>query len=335
MAINDQIKINQYAPHLPSDPENYHFFQLVELLYLMQHADLEKGLDATLNEEPIRYISNASLAFPKSDVSKLRKNPNQKQITLETTFLGLTGSQSPLPNYYTEAMAWEYCQENKQLSAFLDLFNHRLLSALHRIWRKYRYYINFKKGGTDTLSQRMFALVGLGQANTRDSLHIDKSKMLAYSGLLASASRSPQILTTLISHCFDLQDVSIKSWEFRRVPISEEQQNRLGKKNCSSGLNMFIGSSIPDRTGKFTLEINGLSLEHFLTFLPNCDNYKRIETFMAFILRKPLAWDLKLGLAEKQVGGIRLGYEKLSQLGWTTFIGTPPEEPFITLAVQE
>lgn len=333
MASNNHI--DNATLSVPTHPEQYHFFQLIELLYLIKNADLEKGLDARPTEEPIRYISNASLAFPVSDVSSLQKNSHNNQFTLEATFMGLTGSQSPLPGYYMESTAWEYFQKNKRLASFLDLFNHRLLTAMHRIWRKYRYYINFKTGGTDNLSQRMFALVGLGQANIRDSLHINKSKMLAYTGLLASASRAPQILINLISHCFDLKDVTISSWQFRRVSISPAQQNRLGVKNSMMGNNFIIGSSVPDRSGKFTLEINSLTLNHFLTFLPNQDNYKRLHTFISFILRKPLAWDLKLGLAHKQVGGLHLGNEKLSQLGWTTFLGTPPEKPFITFAVQE
>ncbi|MCE1699871.1 type VI secretion system baseplate subunit TssG, partial [Enterobacter hormaechei] len=100
-----------------------------------------------------------------------------------------------------------------------------------QIWRKYRYSICFKQGGEDSFSQRMFSLVGLGSDINRRMLNINHSKMLAYAGLLASPGRSPEVICSLVSHCFDLQDVTLHGWQYRKVMIPEYQQNRLGGTN--------------------------------------------------------------------------------------------------------
>lgn len=334
MASSNKLTAPAAALPYKIQAERYNFFQLVELLYQLSHADLEQGLNTLPAQEPIRYLSNASLAFPISDISSLQTSKNH-HFELEVSLFGLTGSQSPLPGYYIESTAWEYFQQNKKLGLFLDLFNHRLVTLLHRVWRKYRYYINFKNAGSDAFSQRMFALVGLGKSTIRDSLQINKSKMLAYAGLLANASRSPQILIGLISHCFELDDVSIDSWQFRRVAIDPKQQNRLGEQNALLNNNMILGSSIPDCSGKFLLRFDNLDLKRFLTFLPNGKEYKNLVTFVSFILRGQLACDLQLGLKQEQASGLHLGVENSAMLGWTTFLGAPPLKPNVTITIQE
>lgn len=314
--------------------EKYNFFQLVELLYKIKNVDFETGLNTLPHSEPIYYASNASLAFPIRDIDSLQKTKSGKFL-LEISLFGLTGSQSPLPGYYLESTAWEYFQKSKKLATFLDLFNHRLTTLLYHAWRKYRYYINFKNAGEDSLSQRMFALVGLSKPIIRNSLEMNKSKMLAYAGLLASTSRSPQIIIGLVSHCFELNHVDILSWQFRRVPLVPSQQNKLGLTNCLIGENMILGDTVPDYSGKFVLAINKLSLKRFLNFLPNGEEYKNLVTFVSFILRSQLSWDLRLGLDNNQASGIQLGVENQSLLGWTTFLGEPPKEPHVTITVQE
>lgn len=69
--------------------------------------------------------------------------------------------------------------------------------------------------------------------------------------------------------------------------------------------------------------IKNLSLERYLTFLPEREEYLPLTTFVAFVLRDQLAWDLRLGLAPGEASGMRLGYKRYAQLGRTCFIGKP------------
>ncbi len=55
---------------------------------------------------------------------------------MAVSFRGLHGSQSPLPGYYLEDLAWEAGQNLGIRRHFLDFFNHRLVTLFHRAWRK-------------------------------------------------------------------------------------------------------------------------------------------------------------------------------------------------------
>ncbi|HAF2404063.1 TPA: type VI secretion system baseplate subunit TssG [Salmonella enterica] len=317
------------------------FYSLVEALCRENPArNPDFPLRTAPSQEAILFRADTSLAFPCSDIKDLTRN-QQGQFVMTTTFLGLTGSQSPLPGYYLEDIAQEAAQDESLVAELLNMFSHRWTQFVWQIWRKYRYYVCFRNGGTDVFSQRMFALVGLGSPGVRDRLAINHCKMLAYAGVLASPGRSPEVICSLISHCFDLPDVTMENWQLRKIDIPERQQNRLGvavkKRNrfftqkSTLGLNFTLGARVPDRSGKFLLCINNLSRERFLSFLPSGENFSPLSMFLSFILRDQLAWDLRLGLAPDQIGGMRLGDEKNTALGWTSFIGQPGQQPFITI----
>lgn len=322
----------------------YSFYQLVETLFKLSRVESSDGLRLLPVEEPIRFISSAGLAFPIRDIIDVLSTEKGRYF-LEVSFLGLHGSQSPLPTYYLESLATEYLHKETKLVDFMNLFNHRLVLLLHHIWRKYRYYINFRNEGVDVFSQRMFSLVGLGHEKTRNRLSIHHSKMLAYAGMLASPARSAEVITNLVSHCFNLQDVTLKEWCFRYVNISEKEQNRLGGvlkefgkppigRSCL-GINFTLGSRNPDRGGKFELQINSLTRQQFLSFLPNGENYLSLITFVSFVLKDQFAWDLKLGLKSKQITGMRLGDDYNSMLGWTSFLGEIERNPHVTICIRE
>lgn len=317
-----------------SGAPRFNFFQLVELISRLEGVDQEGALDHQPEQERIRFKATASLGFPTSDVLGVAKDEEGRH-QLEVAFLGLHGSQSPMPGYYLDELAWEYAQGEPKLGLFLDFFHHRLLTLLHRAWRKYRYHVRFQDEGEDGFSRLMFALVGLGNDVVRESLPVNRAKMLSYAGLLASPSRSPEVVAGLVAHCFDLDEVEVLAWQSRRVPVDREQQNRLGLANATLGGDMVIGERVNDCAGKFLLRINDLSFTRFLEFLPDGEFFQPLVRFVSFILRDQLAWDLRLGMGEGQARGLRLGDEQSSRLGWCSFLGQPPADPFVTICVQE
>ena len=139
----------------------------------------------------------------------------------------------------------------------------------------------------------------------------------------------------LVAHCFDLADVEVSAWQWRKVPVHQDQQNRLGGACATLGSDFVIGDKVNDCAGKFLLKINNLSFGQFLGFLPNGEHFHALVTFVSFILRDQLAWDLRLGFGQEQARGLRLGEEQSARLGWSTFLGQPPSDPFVTICVQE
>lgn len=322
------------------------FFALSERLHRLASGNgdaTELSLDTDPAQESIRFRADASLGFPVSDISALELDASGL-FRMSTTFMGLQGSQSPLPSYYLDHLAWKSAHEQSPVGDFLDMFSHRLTQFVWHIWRKYRYHVCFRNGGVDAFSQHMYSLVGLGHRQLRDKLAINHSKMLAYAGILANPGRSPEIICALVAHCFDLSDVTLQNWQRRMVDIEPDQQNSLGchtikngeEKTGRSVLGHFVlGTRVPDLCGKFQLSISNLTRKQFLSFLPSGENFLPLAMFAAFVLRDQLAWDLRLGLAQEQVGAMRLGDNKSALLGWTSFLGDPGVSPSVTIRVRE
>ena len=135
----------------------YSFFQLVDLIHRHHGDDLERSQDEQPQRERIRFSASAGLGFPGSDVvSAASPEHEHAPYQLEVSFLGLHGSQSPLPGYYLEDLAWEAGQNLGIRRHFLDFFNHRLVTLFHRAWRKYRYYVRFQPEASDGFSEHIF-----------------------------------------------------------------------------------------------------------------------------------------------------------------------------------
>lgn len=325
------MEVNEYL--IPSEIEKFQFFQLTEYLYRYKGIDIDSLLKLAPKADPLRFVGDASLSFVTRDITAI--TIAKEKIQVKIPFNNLLGAHSPLPSYYLDDLVWEDLQEDPRVVTLLNLFNHRLNVFLYKIWRKYRYFISFKHNGEDEVSQRMFALVGLGSKRIRDLLLVNQSKMLSYAGILANSSRSPQLISALISHCFELSSVKIQSWQFRRVEIPAQQQNKIGKKNNILGKNFIVGSHMPNYTGKFILTIGDLSFKEMERFLPTGSLYHSLINFVSFILRDQLAWDLQLILSNNQASSMKLGTDTSCYLGWTTFLGQPPNNPCALLTIQE
>lgn len=311
----------------------YSFFQLVDLIHRHHGDDLERFQDEQPQRERIRYSASAGLGFPGSDVlSALSPEHEHAPYQLEVSFLGLHGSQSPLPGYYLEDLAWEAGQDLGIRRHFLDFFNHRLVTLFHRAWRKYRYYVRFQTGASDGFSDHIFALVGLGDSHLRDATPVNWSKMLAYAGLMAGRSRSPEVVSGIVAHCFDLDSVDIEQWVLRRVAIPRDQQTCLGRTNASLGEDTLVGSGIRDRSGKFVLCIRGLSWQRFGDFLPNGKDHHRLVKLVEFATREQLAYDLELEMRPEDVRPFELG--KDVRLGWNSFVNPEARERLPAVRIQ-
>src|SRR5438046_10737079 len=105
------------------------FFQLVQMLERHYGPAAGLGGPGPAASELIRLRPDPSLAFPSGDVASLEQvtdSPDRFLIT--TTFLGLYGTTSPLPRFFSEQILW--CQQHadgETRRAFLDLVHSPLL----------------------------------------------------------------------------------------------------------------------------------------------------------------------------------------------------------------
>jgi len=305
--------------HLATRARHYDFYQLVELLFQQSGWQPEAASGTCPQVEGVRFRASASLGFPGADVVALHPCPREGHV-LEVSFLGLHGAQSPLPGYYLEHLAHASAHGEGAAVDLLNFFHHRLLTLLHFSWRKYRHYVRYQDGARDGFSAALFALTGLADEDLRAESPINWSKLLAYAGLVAGRSRSPEVVGGLLAHCFDLDEVSIVPWQARRVAVPDDQRSRCGTACMSLNRDFTIGDRVVDISGRFLIRIGRLTRRRMADFLPDGRDFAPLQAVVDFLLREPLAYDLELELMSDQIRPMRLATQDPERLGWTTFV---------------
>ena len=338
MANAQRVPSADLIDMLLEDGNSHDFFCLLERLHALHGDNLESADSYDADSQRIRLSNYAGMGFPASDVSVAERidNDGQHQYRIEATFLGMHGPDSPLPSYYVERLAYEAGQGTGIRPAFLDVFNHRLLTLLHQAWRKYRHYIRFRPDAGDELSQRLFALIGLENKATRGATPIAWSRLLSFAGMVVHRSRSPAMVAGLIAHCLDLEKVRIRDFELRHADIDPHDRFQLGRRNGQLGESVRLGDSVRTRHCKFTIVIEDLAQTRFREFLPHGENFERLRLLVAFLLRDQIPCDLELGLRQNEMPFFNLAPEIGTELGWTSLLHQPlhAQPPRIRLTVR-
>lgn len=303
--------VSDPAPAALEGLETWSFFALMRHLEsAFPHAPAFGGTQDPARE-PVRFRANPSLGYPAREVQRIEVAEDGSRVDVTVNFLGLQGPSSPLPPFYTEQVI-DDAADGGVLGAFLDLFNHRLVSLLARIHKHHRHGLRYEKGARDPVSLMVAALMGLlpGQAEHQ------RVALMPYVGLLSCYSLSASIIANLIGHCTGLP-VRIEEFVERTITIPPEQQSRLGERPPELGADFIVGASIADHMGKFRLVIGPLDQETFFRLLPDRPLFADVLQLLMLALKDPLAFDIRLELAPGELPAFGLGG---SRLGWNAWL---------------
>ena len=303
----------------------FDFYQAVRILMSDRGAQAPVGGLGPVEDEPIRFRPAASLGFASADtdaIERLDEGGEESRYRVTVNFLGLYGTVSPLPAFYTEAIISGNEQESNRRD-FLDLFHHRYIALLFRCFEKYRFYLRFCPGGGDQSSRWLAGLAALDQVAEEESPAVAmRERLLACLGVLLQGSRSAPALERILTHYFNGQTFRVRQFVKRHVTIRPEQRARLGAANARLGQDCTLGERVPDIAGRFRLEVGPLDFPSFLRFLPEGDHHGQLREVMPFLLKDQLDHDLALGLKREEVPRLELEPDNPCRLGWSTWLAT-------------
>jgi type VI secretion system protein ImpH len=296
---------------LLSEPYRFDFFQAVRILERAQPHRQPIGRNGPPWQEVVRLTANASLAFPPSSLHEVIPPTEALPVyRLVTNFFGLFGPSGVLPRHYTEQIIrverLSRSAERYALRAWLDLFNHRLLSFFYRAWEKYRFWIGQERGELfqaepDLFTQGLYALVGLGLPRSRgrlvvapgladsppaaappaatdsppaaapppsDAPRIHEWGLLYFAGIIAKKPRSAIGLEILLAGYFGWP-VRVLQFVGRRLRLDEWNRSRLGTANHQLGRTTVVGQSVWDVQNHFRVQLGPLTREQFHALLPD------------------------------------------------------------------
>ncbi len=319
MASQNRGSSSPLKSELLEKAHQFSFYQVMRLLRLFLSGQ-ESERETSVEEEYLRFRPELSLAFPPSDIAKIEENEGGKpRFFITATLLGLYGSSSPLPTFYTEDLLDEAAEDMSVTRDFIDIFNHRLYLLLFRCWVKYRLFLQVIEENHPETLEKLFCLIGLGEEALRRDLP-ESYSLIRYTGLITQFPKSASGLQTLLHDALGKVPVRIIPCVKRVVKIPLDQRLNLGKSGGRLGVDSFIGEEMDDRMGKFRIQIGPLKSETFHQFLPGNLDHHRLAFLTTFYLLDVFEYDIELILAEQEAKTVSLGESQWSRLGLDTWV---------------
>ncbi len=299
----------------------FSFFQVLRLLRRFGARLSDESAARTDGTGRIVVKPNLTLSFPASDVEKVEEfgDDDQTDFLVTANFLGLYGTATPLPIFYTEDLMDEEARDESVSRDFFDVINQPLFALLYRIWTKYRLHVTLLEEESPRGIERLFCLLGLGEKPLRQMIP-DPYRLLRYIGLFTQYPRSAAGLKTLLQDALGDIAVNVVPCVHRKARIPYSQQLRTGVSGSTLGVDSFVGETIDDRMGKFRVQLGPLTRSAFHRCVPGRTAFNWVVMLTGLYVVEPLEYDVEVIMAEEEVQSVVLGDETRGILGVDTWI---------------
>lgn len=313
MACQDQQSIFNLVENFTKQGHNYSFYQSIRWLNSIARVCENENLPRLT----IKVVPYLSLDFTGGDIKKITFNHRTGVVKIIATFLGLYGTVSPLPTFYTEKII-RNANDNIHIEKdFLDMFHKIFYQKTYAMWAKYKLNLMANEYRDDKYINRGYHLVGLGDKALR-RLVPDAKSLLKYAGILNKKTRSIVALEILLKDYFGV-NLKLKPSQKIINPITTEQQLNLGKINSSLGLDSYLGQQSYGFGSNLMVDIYDLDLKQLNLFTVK-NKYAEILSFLVkFYCSIPVRCFVKLHLKAEVVKNVQLGADKWAKLGQNTW----------------
>lgn len=338
MASTNRRPVPGLIDQARAEPYRFEFFQLVRLLRLHYSRTGRMDLGSRPHEDPLRFRSQLSLAFPPSEISGLRFECEGKVCAsgrplseLQVTFMGLVGPSGVLPRPYTELLLERHVQYRDDAAhAFLDIFTHRMTALFYEAWQKYRFHIEHERQGSSRFEQCLLNLVGLDPRARREKFERRQSPLRPelfsyFSGLFTQRPRNALNLEVMLAFQFSLP-IRVRQFAGRWLQLETGQCTRLGRCNTHLGDSAVAGRRVWDYQSCIRIELGPLSLRDYQRFQPGCHDYCQLLESVRFYLGPELEFDIAPLLKRKAMPLARLARDGQLALGWLGWLKSPARE---------
>ncbi|MGF6562640.1 type VI secretion system baseplate subunit TssG [Erwinia aphidicola] len=288
MARETQPSHSRLSPRMEADLTRMNFYRFCQLLE-KQHPDRPPlGSTACPQDDAVRFSPWPGMGFPASELKSVEYSEDDAAAPkVRTTFMGVYGVDSPLPTTYLDDIS-QRREGHEALQDFLDIFSHRILTQFYRIWRKYSYPATFERGGTDTISQSLLGLVGLGIPGTASHIATPVSRFLALLGVLRQPAKTQEGVQALVQLLAPETQARVSPYCLRPIEISQPL-GFYGEQDFLLDGNAPLGDEVMDTSSQLLIELFTDSESEAQGWKPDGQLY---QDFLV-MLRVYLGWRFK------------------------------------------
>lgn len=332
MANPTSTQLDAVVDFVVANHNRLEFFQMARLLAyaLNKDAEWQSGADDLVfdnwEEHFNRYLRirpMLSMSFPGRDIAKVEVLPDRK-LRVETTFFGLYGVTSPLPNFYTEGLIAADQNGKSNARGLIDIFHYAAYPLLIKAWTRYRGETGLRKGVSERQLTRKASWIGLVGDGARKRFD-QWPKMLQLAPLFANSNRSASGLQALVTCIVGSGSVRVRPCAPTRVTIPKKFQCNLGRHSHQLGEEAVLGKVLTDHLGHVEIIIRDQLQKDLQDIVPGGDRYAILKQSILLFAKDNLrirvkviheSWSRKLG--ESKLGlGASLGLKP--RMGWFNF----------------
>ena len=145
-------------------PWRYDLFQLLRRIDAQGGERYPLGRAPLPKFEPLRIGQQPSMGFAPSTVAEVRQREENGLHEVSILSFGLFGPNGPLPVHMTEyARERIHHHQDHSLSAFADLFHHRLTLLFYRAWADAQPAVSLDRDDNRRFEGYLASLIGMGQ----------------------------------------------------------------------------------------------------------------------------------------------------------------------------
>jgi len=312
---------------LHEDACSFEFFQAVTLLQRLHSGRQPVGRFSKPEDEAVHFHTNNTLAFPASQIQAI-EYPENVPPQMLVNFMGLTGPMGVLPYCYTELILERARAKDRTLPAFLDIFNHRMISFFYRAWEKHRFPVTYYLGDEDLFTHHLLDLIGLGTPGLQDRQAVPDDALLHFTGLLSMQSRSAAALEAILSDYF-LVPVEVEQFSGAWYRLDRSTQTCMEEDNDDSqqlGGGAVVGDEIWDQRSRVRVKLGPLTLAQYSDFLPDGSAFEPLRALTRFFCNDEFDFEVQLTLEREETPRCEVGFEgdAAPRLGWVTWLKSAP-----------
>ncbi|MEW6381902.1 MAG: type VI secretion system baseplate subunit TssG [bacterium] len=324
MAAEERQQDTPLEDRLFDEYYRFSFFMAVHLLERLYPEKKPVGSSLSPVDEAVRFSVKPGLSFPASDISDLGWDDEGRQVRMGVSFMGLIGPAGVLPHWYNELALQRKWEKDFSLTAFLDIFHHRLVSLFYLAWKKSRLAVQYQPGAGDSISRYFLSLMGLGTPGLSDRIGLPEESLICYSGLFARPVPSA-VAIELAAGYFAGTRAQVEQFIERVIALDPEDQTCLGVANHQLGENALCGNFVRENQTKFRVNLGPMDYAHFIRFLPGGDLLGPVFSLLRYMAGLEYEFEIRLLLKRESVPLCIIGRkDNLSaRLGWTTWLTTP------------
>lgn len=318
-----------FDPHpqlaeLLADPGNYGFFEVVRLLCAQFPDAPLPGGQGPYAKEAVRFVQDASMAFPPGDLRKVALEPygDQEKYEVQATFLGLSGAGTPLPLSLVTELGIEG-EEFETDRAYLDLVHHRLYGLLFQAQYRLESIRSLGACGDEVGAHAPLELVGPALSRGGVSLdYLSAEDLIGLSPALVQGQASVEMLEMSLARVLreelgETGRVELLPMTGAWVALESDERWVLGQESMVLGGNTVLGEEAWVRSLGATIKVSGLSWALYQRCWVQCLRvYGKIREMCALLLAEPVHWALELEIGDLPDSGWCLGEHGLGASSW-------------------